>query len=222
VTIARVLFALALAASWPGEARAQRPTGRYEVSVGAGLLGGAALADKDAELRTKSGTNVALFGAASELSRARQIEVRGGVALTPRYSLELRAGVSHPELRTTISGDIEGAPDTTLIERLDQYVVDASFVARFDALRLGPIVPFAAAGAGYLRQLHEGLMLVEEGTAYHVGGGARHDIVSRTGGIVKGAGVRADVRVYLFSGGVAVRDRPRPHVAASGSVFVAF
>jgi hypothetical protein len=219
---AALLVILAVVTAWPADAIAQGSAGRVEVGIGGGLLGGAGLADDDAELRTRSGTNVALFGADSELSRAGELEVRGGIALTRRYSLELRAGISHPELRAVIAGDIEGAPDTTLVERLDRYAVDASFVARFDRLRIGPLVPFVAAGAGYLRQLHEGLMLVEQGTAYHVGGGARHDVFSGGGGMLKAAGVRGDVRVYLFSGGVALSGRPTAVAGASASLFVVF
>ncbi len=216
------LLLVTLAASWPGEAAAQGRAWRFELGVGAGVLGGAAIGGDDAQLRTPSGTGFALFSVESRLSRTRELEVRSGVALTRRYSIEVRGGVSHPELRTSISGDVEGAPDITLVERLDRYVVDASFVARLDGLRVGPVVPFIAAGAGYLRQLHEGQMLVEEGTAYHVGGGARHDVFSRGSGMLKAVGVRGDVRVYVFSGGVSGQDRPKPHIGASASLFLVF
>ena len=219
--IASAWVALVLAAAWPADARAQGSPGRFEAGAGVGLLGGARLGSGDAELRTRSGTGFTLFSADSRRARARVLEVRAGVALTRRYSVEVRAGLSHPELRTSIAADVEGAPDITAVERLDQYVVDASFVARLDRLRIGPIVPFVAAGAGYVRQLHEGQMFIEQGTAYHAGGGARHDLFRR-GGWLEAAGVRGDVRLYLLAGGNAGGDRPRPHVAASGSFFVVF
>jgi hypothetical protein len=215
-------LAIALAAVWPADAMAQGRPGRVEVGVGFGVLGGATLGRDDAELGTRAGTDFALFNADSRFSRARELEVRAGLVLTRRYALELRAGLSHPELRTSISGDVEGVPDITLVERLDQYVIDASLTAALDQWSLGRVVPFVAAGAGYLRQLHEGQMLVEQGTAYHLGGGVRHRLFSRGSGWLKQAGIRGDARVYLFSGGVALRDRPRPHVAASGSFFVVF
>jgi hypothetical protein len=217
-----LVLAIGIAALSPVDAMAQGPPGRVEVGVGVGLLGGATLGRDGAELGTRAGTDFALFNADSRLSRARELEVRAGLMLTRRYALEVRARLSHPELRTSISGDVEGVPGITLIERLDQYVVDASLTAALERWSVGPVVPFVAAGAGYLRQLHEGQMLIEQGTAYHLGGGARHRMFSRGSGWLKEAGIRGDARVYVFSGGVALRDRPRPHVAASGSFFVVF
>ena len=196
--------------------------GRIEVAVGLGVIGSAAFGGDDASLRAADGADFRLFGAESRFGGAPALEARAGVALTRRYAMEVRFALSHPELLTSISGDVEGAPDIELAERIDQYVVDAAILVSLDRLRLGPVVPFASAGAGYLRQLHEGLTLVEEGTAYHVGGGARHRFVSRGRGFLKAVGLRADARVYLFAGGIAVGNRPRPHAAATGSVFIAF
>jgi hypothetical protein len=207
---------------WQVHVNAQSQPGRIEVGVGFGILGGATLGDGDADLRTRTGTDFALFSAESRFGAARELELRAGIALTPRYAIEVRGGLSHPDLRASITGDVEGAPDVTLTERIDQYVVDASLIAMFEGLRIGPLVPYAAAGAGYLRQLHEGLTLVEQGTVYHLGGGVKHRLLSRASGLLKAAGVRGDARVYLFSGGIAFGDRPRPHVGVSGSFFVVF
>jgi hypothetical protein len=196
--------------------------GRIEVAVGLGLVGGAALGGDDANLRAADGSDFRLFGAESRFGGAPALEARAGLALTRRYAMEVRFALSHPELMTSISADVEGAPDIELTERIDQYVVDAAILVRLDRVRIGPVVPFASAGAGYLRQLHEGLTLVEEGTVYHVGGGVKHRFVSRARGLLKAVGLRGDVRVYLLAGGIAVRNRPRPHLAAAGSLFVAF
>jgi hypothetical protein len=131
--------------------------------------------------------------------------------------------VSHPDLRTSISADAEDAPPITIAERIDQYGIDAGVVVMLSELSLGGrTVPFVAAGAGYLRQLHEGQTVVEQGRAYHAGGGVKHWLLSRDTGWISAAGMRADARVYLMSGGIAFEDRLRPHLAISGSVFVAF
>lgn len=217
-----VLVAIVFGAFWPAAASAQGQPGRVEVGVGVGALGGAALGSDEADLRTGSGTDFALFSAESRFGGARELELRAGISLSRRYAVEVRGGISRPELRTSISGDVEGAPDITLTERIDQYMVDASFVALFEGLRIGPVVPFAAAGAGYLRQLHEGLTLVEQGAVYHLGGGVKHRFVNRSSGLLEAVGVRADGRLYLLSGGIAVGDRPRPHVGVSASFFVLF
>jgi hypothetical protein len=83
-------------------------------------------------------------------------------------------------------------------------------------------VPFAAAGIGYLRQLHEGLTLVEQGHLYHLGGGLKHWLAVRDRGRIRALGVRTDARLYLLRDGIAFKDRPRPLGAISGSLFIDF
>jgi hypothetical protein len=214
-------FALLTPGPAPAAWAQSAPPGRLEAAVGLGVIGGAGLGAGDATLRMRDGSDYTLFSADSRIARARVVEARAALALTRRYAVEVRFGLSHPELMTAISADVEGAPDTTLAERFDQYVVDAALIATLDRFRLGPVIPFLSAGAGYLRQLHEGLTLVEEGAVYRVGGGFRYRLVSRDRGLVRGAGLRGDVGIYTLSGGIAVRDRPTPHVAASGSFYVA-
>jgi hypothetical protein len=122
-----------------------------------------------------------------------------------------------------VSGDIEGAPDLTAVERLDQYFFEGSLLVMFDGLGLGSrTVPFAAAGAGYLRRLHEGLTVVEDGQVYHVGGGIRHWLMTRARGAVRAVGLRADARLYLLADSAASDVSTRSHAAISGSVFVTF
>ena len=92
-----------------------------------------------------------------------------------------------------------------------------------DGIRLGQrTIPFATAGAGYLRQLHEGDTVIEEGQVYEVGGGLKHWLLARNRGVVKAAGIRVDARLYLLTAGITFDDGPRPHGAVSGAVFVAF
>jgi hypothetical protein len=186
------------------------------------VLAGAALGSDDANLRTPDGSDLRMFAAESRFGAARMLEARAAFALTRRYAVEVRFAVSHPELLTKVTADVEGAPDIALAERVDQYVVDAAILVTLDRVRTGTIVPFASAGAGYLRQLHEGLTLIEEGIAFHLGGGIKHPFVSRDRGRLKAVGVRGDVRLYLLAGGISVRDRPRPHIAAAGSLYVGF
>jgi hypothetical protein len=82
--------------------------------------------------------------------------------------------------------------------------------------------PFATGGAGYLRQLHEGLTLSEDGHLFYVGGGVRRVLLSRPKGLLRGLGARGDVRLTILSGGVTVEDKTRNHFSASASLFVVF
>jgi hypothetical protein len=119
--------------------------------------------------------------------------------------------------------DLEGAPAITVAERIDQYGVDAGVVFMVHELGIGDrTLPFVTAGVGYLRQLHEGQTVVEQGHFYHAGGGIKHWLVARNAGLVRGAGLRADARMLFMAGGISFDDGPRTHAAISGSVFLTF
>jgi hypothetical protein len=227
VKIALHLLILGAAIGAPVCASAQpaadaRPLRRLEVVFGAGWLGGAGLGNGDASLRARGGGEFALFSTDSRFAGAPVLEARIAYALNRRYGVEARFGFSRPELRSSISGDVEGAPPISVAERVDQYAIDGAAIVMLDGMRLGRVIPFLSVGAGYLRQLHEGRTLIEEGTVYHAGGGVKHWLFVRERGFLKAAGLRGDARVYILSGGIAQEDRPRPHGAASGSVFVTF
>ena len=197
---------------------------RIEAGIGGGWMGGAAMGTQDAELRpnTEGRDPFRLFSTDTRFGSASLLEARAAWWVTRRYAVEARVGVSRPELQTSVTADVEDAAPLTIVERVDQYVVDAGIVIALDEIRLGALVPFAAAGAGYLRQLHEGGTLVEQGHLYHVGGGVRYALFRRLTGALKAAGLRADARLYLLEGGIALEGGPRPHTAVSGSFFVAF
>lgn len=219
--------ALFLAGALPADAQTTEPrrVRRVEVDAGGGILRGADLGSADANLRASDPARrpLRLFSTGSRFASAPTFHVRAGFAFNRRIGVEGGLMVSHPDLRTSISADAEDAPAITIAERIDQYGIDAGVVVMLSELSLGGrTVPFVAAGAGYLRQLHEGQTLVEQGHAYHAGGGVKHWLLSRDRGFISAAGVRADARVYLMSGGIAFEDRLRPHVAISGSVFVTF
>ena len=111
----------------------------------------------------------------------------------------------------------------TVVERVDQYVIDARIVIMLDEVRLGQrTIPFATAGAGYLRQLHDGHTVIDEGRVFHVGGGMKHWLLARDRGLLKAAGVRLDARLYVLTSGITFDDNPRPQGAISGSAFVTF
>ena len=220
--------AVAIALLVAGPAYAQTPplpAARFEVNLGGGWFGGAQLGSSNADLRAPSQTPspFRLFSTASRFAAAPAFHVKSVVALSRRFGVEAGITVSHPELQLSVSNDAEAAPPITIAERIDQYSVDAGIIVMIGELALGSrTLPFVAAGAGYLRQLHEGQTLVEEGHVFHAGGGVKHWFVARDQGLINGAGVRVDARLYLMSGGIAFEDRPRPHGAISGSVFLAF
>ena len=220
------LLTLALMAALPAAAQptAVSQTGRFEVDAGGGWLGGAPLGSSDANLRTAApSATFRLFGVESRFDAAPTFHVKAGVALTRRFGVEGGLTLSHPELRASVTDDAEAAPPITIAERIDQYSFDAGVIVMISELALGRrTLPFATVGGGYLRQLHEGQTVVEQGRVFHAGGGIKHWLMARDRGFISGAGLRVDARLFLMSGGIAVEDRPRPHAAISGSMFVTF
>ncbi len=226
-TILLVVAALQVLAPLPGYAqRAIEPTvARVELELGGGLFGGAGLGAGDADLRANEQARqpFRLFTADSRFVRAPAVHLRAAVPLGRHYGVEGGVTWGRPEIRTSLAADAEGAAALTSVERIDQYVFDASLVWMLEAFRLGErLIPFVSGGGGYLRQLHEGRTLVEHGQAYHAGGGVKYWLFTRTDGLVRSAGIRGDARVQLLRGGIAFEDRPRPHAAISGGLFVGF
>jgi hypothetical protein len=215
---------LVLAAPVLARAQASRepPRGRIEAAFAAGWLGGGGLGDAAANLRTSGSGDYLLFTTDTRFAAAPMIEARVAYPLTARYTIEGRFGFSRPELRTSISGDAENAPALSVAEPVDQYTFEGALVVMLSGLRFASLVPFASGGAGYLRQLHEGQTLVEEGVAYHVGGGVKRQLFARQRGLVKGAGVRGEARLYVFSHGVEFDGGARLQGSVLGSVFVTF
>jgi hypothetical protein len=202
-----------------------RPRARIEVDAGGAMLGGAALGSSDANLVANNPTrqNFRLFSSETEIGRAPTLHVRVARALNNRFGVEGGVVIAHPEVRTSLSSDAESAPPLTVVERIDQYFFEASVVVMLEEWRMGAgTVPFAVAGGGYLRQLHEGLTVIEQGHLSHAGGGVKHWFVARSTGAIRTAGLRADARVYFLSRGLSFDAGPRPHPAISGSVFVGF
>lgn len=222
-----IATALILGVVVPASAQATDvpPVRRLEVDAGAGWLGGTDLGATDATLRTPSRATdtVRLFSLDSRFAAASTFHVRAGLAVNRRFGIEGGLTVSHPELQASVSDDAEAAPPITVAERIDQYSVDASVIVLIRELGLGGrTIPFVTAGAGYLRQLHEGRTVVEQGHAVHAGGGVKHRLLARSTGLLRGAGLRADVRMYFMSGAVEFEESPKPRTAVSGSFFVTF
>ena len=221
----RVAMCAALLVAIPEWAAGQNASWvhRIEVAGGVGVSTGTALGSQPADLRTATtGQPYRLFSSSSRMSAAPFVDLRIGLPVSPRYGLEGHLSYGHPEIRTSLSSDAEGAPDLTAVERLDQYVIDGGLVVALDQWSIAGLHPFATVGGGYLRQLHEGLVVIEEGRVFFVGGGATHVLHTRPSGFLRTIGARVDARLNLLSGGIHIDDNVRRHVAVSGSLFVVF
>jgi len=189
------------------------------------MVGGAALGSADANLLANAPTRqpFRLFTADSRFAPAPTWHVRAGFAFSRRFAVEGGLVMSHPDIRTSLSGDSEGAPALTIAEQVEQYFFEASLVVMLDELKVGSrTVPYAVVGGGYLRQLHEGLTVIEHGQVYHAGGGVKHWLMARNRGRIRAVGLRADARLYLLASGISFDAGPRPQGAISGGMFIGF
>jgi hypothetical protein len=211
-----VLLTLASLAG-PNEVRAQVP-GRVEVAVGGSWAGPIRLGSEAARLTTAEGGSRVLFETRSDLTARPGIEA----AVHFRVVRFLRIGAtvlsSRARLETRISADAEGAPETTVSERVTEFAIGGAILADLRPSAGGRARPFISAGAAHLRHLHEGRPLVETGETYHVGGGL--DYLLRQRG--RAVGMRADVRAVLRSRGLLFDAAIHVSPAAVGSLFVRF
>ena len=205
----------------PTQRRQPPQRDKFEVSAGGLWLGGAALGSAPAEIRANnlSASAYRLFTTQSRAAAAPGFETRVTYWVTRKLGVEGGLAFVRPELRTSVSGDVEGAGALTIAEQLDQYFVDVSAVWLLDQWRFGRTLPFVTGGAGYLRQLHEGRTLVETGTVYHVGGGIRHPLVANPRWSL---GLKGQGRIYVLADGVQLAEGTRTHGAVSGAIYVMF
>ena len=193
-----------------------------ELSVGAGLLGASSLGTADADLRGRNNQSFQLFDTSSRIGVSVPLEVRLDFLLGPRYVFEIRGAWSRPELETSVSGDVEGAPGLTLVERVDQYSLDLGLLVNLGQARSRTLVPFVSGGAGYAGAVHEGLTLLENGISFRGGGGFKYPFVMQRRGRIKGMGIRADAAVIVMTGGLVGENDTARQVTTSGSLYLTF
>ena len=198
---------------------------RSRVEIGVGLLGigSIPLGARAASETTASGGTSVLFSTTSELGGAAGLEGRIGVRVTESIGLEGQVSYVKPELRIAVSADAEGAAAVTAVEAIQQFTIGGRALFYFPGRRWSPrFAPFAMAGGGYLRQLHEQATLAQTGRFYQFGGGVSALLVSRRHFHTRGAGVRFDVSALVRSGGVAFDGGSQTSPAAGASAFVRF
>lgn len=214
VGLGRAAAAQALPAAGPG---------RLEVSLGGIWIGRLALGSNDANETTPSGGNLKIFTTSTDLGSAAGLEARVSVRLLPSLEAEVEGSYGTPQLKVTISGDIENASGVTATDSVQQFTVGAGVVWYVPFHRAGShLAPFVFGGAGHLRQVHEERTFVDTGQYYQVGGGVKWPLFARAHGLVNGVGFRVDARAVVRVKGVAFDDRAHVSPAIGASAFVRF
>lgn len=213
-----IICIASLAAIGASRAEAQTTpptTGRLQVSVGAGWLGGAGVGEQAADLRSAAGGPYRLFESDTNLGGTGLFETRVGFALTRRFTVEGRAAIAKPELQTVVSSDAEAAGSFTAVENIDHYLFDGGVLVHLYELGAVGLTPFASGGAGYVRQLHGDQQLVETGHLFYVGGGVTRPLFSRAQGFIQSGSIRADLRLNVLALELEEDSRPQGSITAS-------
>ena len=218
-----VLLAMVLAlASMPAIARGQQADPRHvDVSGGVFYAGTLTFDSVDATETAFGGATRTVFKSRSELEASPGLEARVGVSLTSRFRAEASFAFNRTHLTTYITGDPE-APNSTATEPVTQYLVQGGLVARLTSGNAGRVRPFASAGAGYLRQLHDGQTLIDAGPAYYVGGGVDYLLNRAAARGSKATGIRADVRGVVLRGSLTLDGRTHVVPVVGAAMFFRF
>src|SRR5262249_40191064 len=162
---------------------------------------GSSFGSRDATLTTASGGSTRLFSTSSELGSATGFELRFGSRVLNLIEAEVAGSYATPELRTTISADLEAAGSTLASETVEQFVIEGAAIVNLLSWRPRPtVLPFVSVGAGYLRQLHDARALVETGRTYHLGGGMKLSLRPRSEDRLKDIGLRVEGRAFVRKG----------------------
>ena len=188
------------------------PGGRFEVSGGAGVTGGTDLGTASATLSgsgVPTGARVTLFDTETKIDGGERYEVRMAWRLTRALQVEGGLAVNRTNLITRITNDFEQAPAAEASEKFTEYAIEAGLLLHLTKLTFagGRARPFVTGGAGYLRQVHEGQILIDTGQSAYAGGGLTFTLRQATRpAFIEALGLRADVRANLRSGGFESAD----------------
>src|SRR5690606_6430711 len=132
----------------------------------------------------------------SEPSLEPSLGAQGTVAVYVTRTLAIEGGVqfSRPELQVRLTGDFEDAPDVTASTTITSYLFTGSLVYHFG--NSPRQVPFIAAGAGHIRDVHSGNEVLETGVEYHGKAGLKWWFGPR-----RTAGLRLEGGLSLRDGG---------------------
>ena len=194
---------------------------RVEVGANLRLLTGVQFKDVNANELAFGGATRALFKSTSRFEPAACAEARVTVGLTSLLEGEASIAFGRAQLTTKITQDQETS-DATITESVTDYLVEGGVVAHLARWQRRRAAPYASAGIGYLRQVHEGHTLVSGGPAAYVGAGVHYALKEQSGGGLRVAGLRAELRGSFLMGDVALDGATHVLPAVIAGVFFHF
>jgi len=216
---------MAVLASVPRAAAAQPANalgGRIEVAGTAMWVNSTPLGGSAASLTPNvNQPPFALFSAAADLGTSVGADLRVGYRVSRALMLSVRGGVSRAVVHVRISGDAEGAPDSSFAgDTLQQWTFGgrADYDLRRWRFASGRARPFVLAAASLLRQSHEGRVSIETGQVYDVGAGLAYTFRDRPASRLSRWSMVAELLVTHVRGGFNWGNDARTSPAFGGGV----
>jgi hypothetical protein len=199
-TVAIALAVLAV----PTGAFAQRPSERRpEIGGDLRWLTGVQFKSVNANETAFGGATRTVFKSSTAFEQAVSPEAKVLVRLISSVDAEGSIAFGRSQLTTKLTQDPE-ASDATVSEPVTIYLLEAGVAAHLARWHRGRAAPFASAGIGYLRQLHDEHTFVEDGRSWYVGGGLRYPFRNYAVRGLKSAALRLELRATILSGGSTV------------------
>jgi hypothetical protein len=174
-----------------------------EIAAGAVLMSGIDFGSRSADLTADAPGDPAfpLFHTSTKLGAGGGAEGRIAFNVTRTFAVEGGFLWVRQTQTTRITGDVEGAPDTTVSRNLDTYYMGGALVMHLSRAQFakGRGLPFLLAGASYRRQLDDGQFLLDSGPTFDAGGGVKYFFRQRPHGVLRDIGVRAEGRISVQS-----------------------
>ena len=174
--------------------------------LGAVLIGGTSAGTSSVAYVAPDGSSVPQFSFDKSIGTAVGVNGHLSIRITPRVALEVNARWVRPELRTRLSGDTDGAVNTTATQSIDRFVLGGG--AAVSLKQFGRWHTFARASVGWLRELSDDQSLYQDGWVGEVGGGANFQWKEKRGHF-RPYGIRTDVWLDIRHGGLSFSEKSR-------------
>jgi hypothetical protein len=194
-----------LGASSLAEAQVAPATGRAtDLSLGGSWSAPVGLGDRPVDLHTSSGGTFTQFRTSNRLGQALGLDLRVGVAVTPRVWAEGVGGWARVPFQSQITDDSEDADDVTLTEHGSRFSVGGAL--RYVVSTRGATSWFVRGGGGWMREVAGASTLTADGLTGEAGVGMTRVWRERPRGALRQIGFRVDGRVQFRAGGLTLGD----------------
>jgi len=207
--------------AWPSVAVAQAAAPRWELGVSLLWQGPMSAGSASADLIRPDGGVLPLLRTQADFGAGPGVEVRLATAVTRRLAAAVTGSWTRTDVRVRVTEDVDGAPPLTLAETVSRVAIEGAGLWTLATRPRASI--YARAGAGWMREVAGGGLLVEDGGIGTVGAGVKYWWRLPPPGRGRALGLSAEGRAVVRSGGLRLGARGlRVSPAASVGLVMGF